>query len=65
MKKHTYWTVKVFVNGLGAVDYYYHSYENAKKESEKDYRDKPVKHTVNTNTYERLCYSWVFEDEEV
>lgn len=65
MKKQTYWIVKTFVNGLGAIDYYYHSYENAKRESEKDYRDRPVKHTVNSNTYARVCDSVIFEDEEV
>lgn len=58
----TYWTVRA--NGAGwnrAQDLYFLHYENAKAESRKDYRDKPVKHTVTAEHFREIPYD-IFED---
>lgn len=53
MKK-TYWSVKTSATGYGTRTLYFKHYTNAKIESEKDYRDKPVKHTVKLEKFENL-----------
>lgn len=49
MKK-TYWSVK---SGYGCT-ILFDNYEQAKKQSECDFCDKPVKHTVKEETYNEL-----------
>lgn len=55
----TYWTVKTAVFGGNTTNLFYRVYENAKAESEKDYRDRPVKHTVKP---ENCPADYAFED---
>ena len=51
----TYWTVKTPTTTL-----YFDNYNEAKAESVKDYRDKPIKHTVKSETFDRLNFYGVF-----
>lgn len=54
MKK-TYWTVKAAsIGSNNSVTLYFNNYTSAKAESLKNYRDKPVKHTVNADNYNNL-----------
>lgn len=58
----TYWTVKA--NGFGwdePIDLYFKEYKNAKEESFKNYRDKPIKHTVKPEKIYDLPYD-ILED---
>lgn len=58
MKK-VYWSVKMSVWGaINPVHYYFRSKENAEKFAERDYCDKPKKHTVKPETYAQI----IFED---
>ena len=58
----TYWTVKTAVIGGDPTDLFYKNYDAAKRESEKDYRDKPIKHTVKADKYDALDNIGAFED---
>jgi len=62
MNKITYWTVRTAVIGGCAKDLYFRYYVNAKEESKKPYRDKPVKHTVKMCHYAELLAVVEFED---
>ena len=59
----TYWTVKAaLIGGCGCITMYFNNYANAKAESLKDYRDFPVKHTVNVDKYNNLKKVVEFND---
>lgn len=58
----TYWTVKTAVIGGNPKDLFFKNYDSAKQESEKDYRDKPIKHTVKAEKYNALENIGAFED---
>ena len=58
----TYWTVRTAVIGGNSTDLYFKNYDSAKQESEKDYRDNPVKHTVKAEKYEALENVGAFQD---
>ena len=58
----TYWTVRTACYGGNAFDMYFRNYENAKKASLYDYRDKPIKHTVTLYKYALLEHSGAFMD---
>ena len=58
----TYWTVKTAVIGGDPKDLFYKNYDAAKQESKKDYRDKPIKHTVKADKYDALDNIGAFED---
>ena len=59
----TYWSVKTTIIGADRpTDLLYKNYTTAKQESRKDYRDKPIKHTVKPEKYNQLEKIGVFED---
>jgi len=58
----TYWTVRAAVMGGNTKDLFFKRYENAKAESLKDYRDKPIKHTVTMEKYTALEDAGAFLD---
>ena len=58
----TYWTVRTAVIGGNTKDLFFKRYDNAKEESLKDYRDKPIKHTVTAQKYTALEDAGAFLD---
>lgn len=58
----TYWTVRTAVIGGNSKDLLFKNYDAAKRESVKDYRDKPIKHTVKAEKYDAFENAGAFED---